>query len=238
MRSFHTLRKHQNTRVTSLVLLIILAVAVFLAGFKVPDIQIFFSGFALSFFRVSLAYVISLVGALLLALVATANAKAESIAIPILDVLQSFPSFALFPLLLVFFGSSSIVTIAILVVSMIWPLVFTIVTGRKQIKDELLDAAYIFNARGLKFYQHFLFPLLFPAIITGSIIAWGEAWETIIAAEIIVQIKGVGTYLAEIPTSQPQVLAVGIIALMTLLFFVNKYFWLKLLSISTKYQQE
>lgn len=238
MRSFHTLRHHRNSHFTPFLLLVILALTVSLVGFKVLDFQVFLSGFWLSFVRVSVAYFISLLGALLLAFLATATAKLENIMIPILDVLQSFPSFALFPLLLVFFGRNSVVTIAILVVSMIWPLVFTIITGKKQIKEELIDAASIFGATKLKYILYFLFPLLFPSIITGSIIAWGEAWETIIAAEIIVQVPGVGTYLAEIPTSSPQILGVGILALMTILFFVNKYFWLKLLSLSTKYQQE
>jgi NitT/TauT family transport system permease protein len=114
-------------------------------------------------------------------------------------------------------------------------MLFTILTGKKEIDEEILEAAHIFKAKGIAYYSSVFFPLLLPAIVTGSIIAWGEAWETIIAAEIIVNVPGVGTYLAQNAESQPRVLAVGIIALMTILFLVNKYVWLKLLKKSTQY---
>jgi ABC-type anion transport system duplicated permease subunit len=72
--------------------------------------------------------------------------------------------------------------------------------------------------------------------LTGSIIAWGEAWETIIAAEIIVQVPGVGTYLAQNASTNPHILTVGVIALLVFLFVVNKFIWLRLLKRSTSYE--
>jgi NitT/TauT family transport system permease protein len=239
MRSFHSLHRHSPRKVyltLSAVLSLLLVALVLVVGFTVLDAQVFFFGFIQSLVRVSASYFISLVLAVVLVLISTASKKVEDILIPIFDVLQSFPSFALFPLLLVWFGKSSLVTILILVVSMIWPMLFTILTGKKEIDEEILEAAQIYQAKGISYYLSVFFPLLLPAIVTGSIIAWGEAWETIIAAEIIVDVPGVGTYLAQSAQSTPRVLAVGIVALMTILFLMNKYVWLKQLKTSTQYE--
>jgi NitT/TauT family transport system permease protein len=188
---------------------------------------------------VSIAYVISLLLALILSLITTSNKKVEEFMLPILDVLQSFPSFALFPLLLIWFGRTAIVTIIILVITMIWPILFTVISAQKQIRSDLYEAAKMFGADGTKYLRYVLLPLLFPSIITGSIVAWGEAWEAIIAAEIIINISGVGTYLAQSGENfDSRILAVGVMILLGLLFLINKFLWLPLLNLSTRYQQE
>lgn len=208
-------------------------------GLSTLDLNQFFLGFIESLSRVVISYLIALVLSVLLAIFVSSSKKIESIGLPILDVLQSFPSFALFPLLIVWFGKTSIVTIFILVISMLWPILFTLITAQKQIKEDILEAAKIYNAEGFKYLIYVLFPLMFPAIITGSIVAWGEAWETIIAAEIIVAVPGVGSYLAVVGRAgQNHILIIGILILLLLLFLINKYIWLPLLNISTKYQGE
>ncbi|MEP7167221.1 MAG: ABC transporter permease subunit [Candidatus Woesebacteria bacterium] len=239
MQVLHTLpRAHKRKTIltVSAILTILLIVFTIVAGVSVLDARSFFIGFFESLIRVVASYFISLVVAIILVLIATSRKWLEDILIPLFDVLQSFPSFALFPLFVVWFGKSSIVTIFILIISMIWPILFTLLTGQKEIDEELLEAAHIFQAKGLSYYTGVFFPLLLPAIVTGSIIAWGEAWEAIIAAEIIVQVPGVGTYLADSATNAPRVLFVGILALLVILFLINKFVWLKLLKTSTKYE--
>src|SRR5581483_8172407 len=104
------------------------------------------------------------------------------------------------------------------------------------IPENLIEAANIFGAKKEKYLYYVLLPLLLPSIVTGSIVAWGEAWEAIIAAEIIVQVPGVGTYLAQGgDTLDSKVLFIGILLLLGMLFIVNKYVWLTLLNVTTKY---
>jgi NitT/TauT family transport system permease protein/taurine transport system permease protein len=121
---------------------------------------------------------------------------------------------------------------------MVWPILFTLITAQKQISTEILEATHLFGAKGSKYIIYVLLPIMFPAIVTGSIVAWGEAWDQIIAAEIIISITGVGTYLAQAgQNGQTSVLIVGILTLLLILFLINKYIWLSLLNVSTKYQQ-
>lgn len=235
----HAIRSRKHVFKFSLIISFIILVLVFLLGFSELNAQKFFVGFAESLSRVTIAYFIALFLAVIISLGVTSSRVIEDIFVPVLDVLQSFPSFALFPLLVLWFGKSSVVTILILILAMIWPILFTILTSQKQIKESLSDAAKIYQAKNYKYTLYVLFPLIFPAVITGSLVAWGEAWETIIAAEIIVNIQGVGSYLADVAgSSRPEKLAIGIILLLLLLFLINKYIWLPLLNISTKYNQE
>ncbi len=237
--NFKTIRRRKHAFKISLLFSLFLLILILVVGFTTLDAKQFFVGFLDSLTRVCIAYVISLFLALGLTLFVTSSQLIESISLPVLDVLQSFPSFALFPLLVIWFGRSSIVTIFILVVTMIWPILFTLLTAHKQIPTDINEAAQIYGAKGRSYLWFVLFPLLYPAIVTGSLIGWGEAWEAIIAAEIIVGGPGIGTYLANAGQSnQTHILIIGILLLLLILFLINKYLWLSLLNASTKYQEQ
>lgn len=242
MRYTHSLsliRQRRHRLELSIVVTLILVILVLTLGFTILDAHQFFLGFLLSLWRVTVAFLFALVIAVTVSFLATVSPALESYVVPILDALQSFPSFALFPLLIVWFGKSSLDVIIVLTLEMIWPILFSLLTAKKQLREDLLEAAKIYGASGYKFLLYVLFPLLFPAIITGGIVAWGEAWETIIGAEIIVKVAGVGTYLSQTgEAGQTQILIIGIFLLLTILYLLNKYIWLPLLNLSTKYQQE
>ena len=205
------------------------------------DFGAFLTGFWFSLARTTVAYIISFVIALTLALFMTTSVVLENLLLPIFDVLQSFPSFALFPVLIVALGHYPEVIIdLVLVITMIWPILFAIVGGLKNRREDLEEAATIFGANGLKRLRHFTLPELSPAIVTGSIVGWGNAWEFIIGAELLVPVThGVGKYLGNLGnTHQNALLASGILLLMFLLFIINKILWLPLLHNATKYQVE
>lgn len=242
MRYTHGLkiiRKRKHAFKISLTITTILIVLILVLGFTTLDAQKFFFGFFESLARVAVAYIISLSLAFVISLTISLNKTLENIFVPILDAMQAFPAFALAPLLIIWLGKTSAVVVTILVIEMIWPILFTLLSGQKQIREDLAEAAQIFGARGGRYLIYVLFPLMFPAIVTGSIVAWGEAWETIIAAEIIVNVPGVGSYLSQNGQDlNSKVLTIGILLLMMILFVLNKYIWLPLLNLSTKYQQD
>ncbi len=242
MRYTHNIkaiRKRKHILKISAVITALLVILILFLGFTTLDAKQFFGGFLESSARVLIAYFVALAVAMVTVLFVTSTTAIESVFVPVLDALQSFPSFALFPLLIVWFGKGSLDVIIILVLEMIWPILFTLITAQKQIKQDITEASKIFGAKGIKYILYVLLPMLFPAIITGSIVAWGEAWETLIAAEIIVNVAGVGTYLTKAGSNgQTQVLIIGILLLLLILFIFNKYVWLPLLNMSTKYQQQ
>jgi len=242
MRYTHSLKlvtKRKHAFKISLVITGLLIILILFLGFTKLDAQKFFLGFLASLIKILIVYAIALFLALAISLMVTSSKSVEETSVPILDALQSFPAFALVPLLIIWLGKSNLVVVIILTIEMIWPILFTILSAKKQMRGDLMEAARSFGAKGWKYFSFVLMPLIFPAMITGSIVAWGEAWETIIAAEIIVGVPGVGSYLsASGETFQSTVLVIGIFLLMLILFILNKYIWLPLLNKSTKYQQE
>ncbi len=238
----HILKKHRrSTIIQAVMILIALSVLATIVGVSNLSGRDFFEGFWFSFLRVSSAYVISLMLALVLAFVITFRRRLENLLLPLFDVLQSFPSFALIPLLVASFQSSpSIAVVAVLVMAMIWPLLFGIITALKNRREDLDEAAKIYGATGWHYLRRVTLPELFPAIITGSIIAWGDAWDLLIGAELLVVVGlGVGRYLGLLGEHhQNGLLAFGIVAYLGILFIINKIIWLPLLRRATKYQTE
>lgn len=205
------------------------------------NLQDFFIGFGYSLARTTVAYCIAFTVALGLALLTTVSVWLENLLLPILDVAQSFPSFALFPVLVgVLDRYPEAVIVLVLALEMIWPILFAIVGSLKNRREDLEEAATIFGATGWKRLIHFTLPELWPAIVTGSIVGWGEGWEFIIGAELLVAVnRGVGHYLGVLGNNhQNALLATGIILLMVLLFVINKILWLPMLHNATKYQTE
>lgn len=192
-----------------------------------------------SLYRVVIAYFISLLISIVLAILVTRNALVEDIFLPILDVLQSFPSFALLPIAILFLGSNDIAAIFFLVITIIWPVLFSIVSGVKNMRGDVGEAATVFGAKGAKKIRYFLLPALFPSIVTGSIIGWGEAWDAIVGAEIIGISTGIGAFLSTASKAgNARLLGFGIFALLFFVFFLNKLIWLPLLKKSTTYANE
>ena len=192
-----------------------------------------------SMYRVISAYLISLVLAVIVGILVTRNNYVEDILLPILDVLQSFPSFAILPIAILWFGASNITAIFFLVITILWPVLFSVVGGIKAVRGDISEAAEVFGARGWKKIRYFLLPAIFPSIVTGSIIGWGEGWEAIVGAEIIGISTGVGAFLNEASKAgETKVLIAGILFLLFFIFFLNKLIWLPLLKKSTQFSSE
>ena len=205
------------------------------------SLNLILQGFGVSLVRITISYIAAVVLAVILAIVITASPKIEALLLPIFDVLQSFPSFALFPILITALASApELVIIIVLVVTIIWPILFTIIGSIKNRRIDLEEAASVYGATGLKRFQHFTVPSLWPSVVTGSIVGWGEGWEFIIGAELLVRAnQGIGSYLGKLGAAQLNgALAIGIIVLMMLLFIINKILWLPLLRNATHYQSD
>lgn len=241
MRYSYHLRATSAQRHTLIILATLISILlIFILLFSVEGLNIpnFLSNFSTSLIKIVLSYFIALAIALILALVTLKSKSIEKFALPLLDVLQSFPSFALLPLLLAYFGKSFVTIIVILIIAMVWPILFSIIGGFKGQRQDLEDAATILGAKGAKRLIYYTLPSLTPPIVTGSIVAWGEAWETVIGAEIILGSKGLGNFFSGLAAGEKGPLIIAVVGLLILLFVLNKIIWLPLLDKVTKYQNE
>src|SRR5207253_8186363 len=100
----------------------------------------------------------------------------------------------------------------------------------KEQRTDQYEAALIFGATGWRQFAYYRWPMLRPAVITGSIVSWGEAWDTIVGAEIIAGVVGAGHYLGALSSdNKGGLLALGIALYLLMIFAINQVIWLPLL---------
>lgn len=243
MRYTHLLRSRIYKRkwhlaVTFLVIVAPFLFILFFSRLTGVETKSVFADLAASFGRILVAYIIAAVlGVLFATLLSTG--KIGDLLLPLFDVLQSFPSFAFVPLFMLWFGAGSLAAIIFLVITMLWPILFSMLSAIRLVRKDLEEASFVFGARGWKKFFYFTIPVSFPGFVTGSIVGIGEGWEGIVGAEIIGISPGIGGFLngASLRGDMP-VLAFGVIALLLFIFTLNKLIWLPLLKKSHDYSHE
>ena len=187
-----------------------------------------FSDLFVSFLRLLVAYSISVVLAWVLA-VSFFSGQKSVVALPLFDVLQSFPTFATLPLAVYFWGASNYTIIFFLMLTVIWPMLFSIISSLRLIKRDWQEAVEMSGISGMTYLKKFIFPVSIPGLITGSLIGLGEGWEAIIATEIVVREKvGLGNFF-QTYASNPTITFLGILGFLILIFSINKLIWTPLL---------
>ncbi len=190
---------------------------------------------ALSFFCLIAAYAISLVIGVSVALLIGWSPYTNAF-LPFLDVLQNVPSFALIPVFILLMGYTIPMIIVFTATSIVWPILFYVLSAIRAAHEDLNDAATVFGALGLKRLLYYLIPLSIPAILTGSIVGISIGWEAIIGVEIIGHTGGIGTFLNSAHNNLT--LMVGIVAILTLVFIINRLVWTPLISSNARHYAE
>ncbi len=187
-----------------------------------------FESIFVSVLRLAIAYLIAVsLGWILAALLY--RGKRAAVALPFFDVLQSFPAFAALPLAVVVWGATNFTVIFFLVIAVIWPIFFAIISSLKLIRSDWQEAVAVSGLSGSAYVRYFLWPVSLPGLITGSIVGLGDGWEALIATEIIVRIKtGVGSFFQSF-ANNPTMTFFGIFGFLLLIFSINKLVWLPLL---------
>lgn len=190
--------------------------------------NVLFEDLFVSFLRLLTAYFISVVIAWCLA-VSFFRGKRAVVALPLFDVLQSFPTFATLPLAVYFWGASNFTVIFFLILTVIWPMLFSILSSLRLIKQDWQEAVEISGISGITYFKKFIFPVSVPGLITGSLIGLGEGWEALIATEIVVNERiGLGNFFQTYSTN-PKITFLGILGFLILIFCINKLIWTPLL---------
>ena len=223
----HRMKIYKSRAHLAATFLIILAPFLFLLLFsKIERIATskLFSDVFVSIGRLVTAYIISVVFAWVLA-VSFFDGRRANVALPIFDVLQSFPVFSGVPLAVTFWGATNFTVIFFLVITMVWSILFPIISSLKLIRHDWNEAVEIFDLRGMNYLKKFLWPISLPGLITGSIIGLGNGWATLVATEIIINIRsGLGSFFQNYAMNT-QITIFGILGLLVIVFSINKLIW-------------
>ena len=203
-----------------------------------------------TFFRMFLAYVVSLVVSIPLALFVGSTPRMQRILLPVVDILQSVPVLAFFPVVVVFFtayNAFELAAIFIIFIQMISNIVIPVIAGLQTIPDDIKSAAIVFNVRGLRKFWNITFPAILPFVVTGSFLAWAQGWTIVIVAEVLhtyiphgtpsQDLLGLGSLLVDSNAQGQTMVFVAALATMILVIaLINLLIWQPLLRFSQRFR--
>jgi NitT/TauT family transport system permease protein len=200
-----------------------------------------------TFIRLFVAYICALVATFVVMIVVTAHRKIEYFILPILDILQSVPVLAFFPLIIVAFANLHLPELSaqiVLFVAMTWSVMFGALGGWHQIPQDIFDAAQIYGASGLSKFIKVIFPAIVPNLITGSILSFGAGWNVIIISEYInygniqIRLPGLGSLLSSSAGHDSGIFIAALVVLVLIITLLNRLVWHRLMDYSEKYKFE
>ncbi len=230
-------KKKRHVWTAAAVLLAPVVILAAFGGFAHIDLSDLAGVLAESFYRLVVSYLISLFVGGILAIYLGSRKWVDNV-LPAFDVLQNLPSFALIPLFALFLGYTSTMAIIFSATAVIWPIFFYIISAIRTARTDFNEAATVFGATGWKRVIHYYIPVAFPAIVTGSIVGISIGWEAIIGIELIGKLKGIGTFIDSASTSHDTTAVWGgIIAILVLVFILNKALWTPLMKYTEHYAE-
>lgn len=167
----------------------------------------------ISILRVAVGYSIAVVIAVPLGMVIGYSKKMENIIMPFLGLFRPIAPLAWVPLVLAWFGITSMADILgirsgelyvtmnniklsmvfIIFIGAFFPILTNSIYGVKSVKGILVDSALTLGARKRDIFVKVLFPASLPSIVTGLRVGLGVAWMCLVSAEMLPgSIAGIG----------------------------------------------
>jgi NitT/TauT family transport system permease protein len=205
-----------------------------------------------SFNRMLLAYLASLVFAVLYGYYAATKDYGEKYLVPLLDILQSIPILGFFPAVLVLFVSmlpggagTELAASFLIFTSMAWNMAYAVYESAKAIPDELRRAAEVFGMRGPNYFALVIVPASVPKLVYNSMVSWSNAWFFLVASEIISlgseshELPGLGSFLVKSAAAGDiGASALGVAVLAIIVAAMNTLVWKPLANWSKKFKYD
>ncbi|MFN7990788.1 MAG: ABC transporter permease [Candidatus Micrarchaeia archaeon] len=173
--------------------------------------------------RIFIGFTIAFLAALPLGLASGSNQVIRNLMKPWVELTQPIPGIAWVPFAFLLFGLSNNAAIFVISIACFFPLFISTMNAVQRFDRDLINAAKTLGANDVQLFLMVLLPGISPEIVTGSRVATGFAWRTVVAAEIIGLPSGVGSLLiAAKNTAQTDVVIVSMITLGVLMIVFEK----------------
>jgi taurine transport system permease protein len=111
---------------------------------------------------------------------------------PFIEFYRPLPPLAYYSLLVLWFGITDVSKIILLFMGAFAPLFITAVYSSQRIPIDRINGAKSLGASGWRIYIFVIFPSCLPELLTGLRTAVGITYATLVAAEMIAAISGIG----------------------------------------------
>jgi taurine transport system permease protein len=162
---------------------------------------------------VTMGFVVASSAGVVLGLAMGASRRVEALVNPVFLVLRPIPPLAWIPLAIVWLGLGDAAKLMVIFVSAFVPSVINSFTGVRQIDAPVFEAAAMLNAKGWRYWKEVLVPGALPSIFTGLRLSLQASWTTLVAAELVGAVAGLGSILNQSAQDiYPAMILVGMVS--------------------------
>lgn len=142
--------------------------------------------------RLLIAIAVAFLIAVPLGLLAGSNKVVHAILDPFIEFYRALPPLAYYTLLVLWFGIGDMSKITLLTLNAFAPIFISTVFSVEQIPQDRINGARSLGSNGIDLFYHVIFPSCLPQILTGLRTAVGVAYATMVAAEMVAAVSGIG----------------------------------------------
>ena len=167
----------------------------------------------ISVFRVAIGYILAAFIAIPIGMIVGYSKKLDRFLLPFLGLFRPIAPLAWVPLVLAWFGISSLASILgiefgktyillnniklsmlfIIFIGSFFPILTNTIYGTKSVKITLIDSALTIGATKKDIFLKVILPASLPSIVTGLRVGLGVAWMSLVSAEMLPgSLAGVG----------------------------------------------
>lgn len=202
--------------------------------------------------RMTAAYLFSLLFSLFYGYAAARNRAAQSVLMPLLDVLQSVPILSFLPVVLLSLTAilpdafaAELAAVVLIFTSQAWNMTFSFYQSMTTIPTELREASAIFRLSPWLRFRKLELPFAAIGLLWNSMMSWSGGWFFLMAAETFhvgardFRLPGLGSFLQK-AAGEGNIGAVilGILTLVAVIVGLDQFVWRPLIAWTNKFKVE
>lgn len=162
---------------------------------------------------VTMGFIVASTVGIILGLAMGASRTVEALVNPAFLLLRPIPPLAWIPLAIVWLGLGDAAKIMVIFFAAFVPSVINSYSGVRQIDKPIFEAAAMLNVSGWRYWREVLIPGALPSIFTGLRLSLQASWTTLVAAELVGAVAGLGQILNQAAQDIfPAMIVVGMIS--------------------------
>ena len=162
---------------------------------------------------VSMGFVVASGVGVTLGLAMGASRTVEALMNPVFLLLRPIPPLAWIPLAIVWLGLGNAAKMMVIFFAAFVPSVINSYAGVRQIDKPVFEAAAMLGVKGWRYWREVLIPGALPSIFTGLRLSLQASWTTLVAAELVGAVQGLGQILNQASQDiYPAMILVGMIS--------------------------
>ena len=172
----------------------------------------FFSHLGASFGRLFLSIFLAILTAVPLGLISGYIKKIETVVSTVVEFIRPLPPLAYYMLLILWLGIGNTSKVVLLFIAAFAPIYLSCVQAVKLVKRDHILSAQTLGATRMQVFTNVVLPSTLPNIFTGVRTATGVAYTTLVSAEMVAAVSGIGWMILDASNYlKSDVIFVGII---------------------------